>query len=312
MNILHGAQLAIDQFNHANPGCQLTLKQFDTQGDPQQATQVAPQIAGDASIIALLGPAFSRETKATGAILNQAGLLSATASATDPALTTYGWTNFFRGLGNNNSQGLATANWLTTQKGYKKICVVQDNTDFGVGLANVVTGTLGSAADGNCAAKVKTGDKDFSASIQLIKSENPDAVYYAGHYDEAAPFVQQLRDAAVQAQFVAGDGSFDAQFVAQAGQASNGAILTCPCGAHPAAFADRYQTAFNTAPGVYSVDAYDLATIMVTGIASGAVTDRTSMIEHFKTYNGQGLGKTYQWDSNGELTDPVSWLYHVQ
>jgi branched-chain amino acid transport system substrate-binding protein len=312
INFLNGAQLAITEFNTANPGCQLTLKQFDTEGDPQKATQVAPQITGDASIIALLGPAFSGETKATGAIFNQSGLISVTASATNPALTTNGWTNFFRGLGNDNSQGGATANWLTTQKGFTKVCVAQDNTDYGVGLANVVTETLGAAADGNCAVKVKTGDKDFSAGIQLIKGESPDAVYYAGYYAEAAPFVQQLRDAGVTAQFVSGDGTNDPQFVSQAGNASKDAILTCPCGPAPSDFASKYQAQFNIAPGVYSVDAYDLATIMVTGIASGKVTDRASMIEYFKTYDGQGIAKTYKWDSSGELAVANPWLYQVQ
>ena len=312
INILDGAKLALDQFNTANPGCQLTMKQFDTEGDPQKATQVAPQIVGDASIIGLLGPAFSGETKATGAIFNQAGLLSVTASATNPGLTTNGWTNFFRGLGNDNSQGGATANWLTKVKGFTKVCVVQDNTDYGVGLANVVTETLGAAADGNCAVKVKTGDKDFSAGIQLIKGESPDAVYYAGYYAEAAPFIQQLRDAGVTAQFAAGDGVNDQQFVSQAGQASKDAILTCPCGPAPADFASQYQTFNKIAPGIYSVDAYDLVTIMVTGIGSGKVTDRASMIDYFKTYDGQGVAKTYKWNSSGELAIANPWLYQVQ
>ena len=312
INILNGATMAINEFNKANPGCQLTLKQFDTEGLPQNATQVAPQIVGDPAIIALLGPAFSGETKATGAIFNQAGLISVTASATNPGLTTNGWTNFFRGLGNDNSQGGATANWLTTQKGYTKVCVAQDNTDYGVGLANVVTETLGAAADGNCAVKVKTGDKDFSAGIQLIKGESPDAVYYAGYYAEAAPFVQQLRDAGVTAQFVSGDGTNDPQFVSQAGNSSKDAILTCPCGPAPADFASTYKAQFNIAPGVYSVDAYDLATIMVSGISSGKVTDRASMIQYFKTYDGQGVAKTYKWDSSGELAVANPWLYQVQ
>ncbi len=312
INILNGAQLAVDQFNKANPDCQLAIKQFDTEGDPQKATQVAPQIISDASVIGLLGPAFSGETKATGPIFNQAGLLSVTASATNPGLTTNGWTNFFRGLGNDNSQGGATANYLTGEKAFKKVCVVQDNTDYGVGLAEVVTQTLAAAADGNCAVKVKTGDKDFSAGIQLIKGESPDAVYYAGYYAEAAPFVQQLRDAGVTAAFVAGDGVNDPQFVDQAGKASKDAILTCPCGPAPDDFAAQYKAAFNIAPGVYSVDAYDLATIMVTGIAAGKVTDRASMIEYFKTYDGQGLAKSYRWDSSGELAVANPWLYQVQ
>ena len=308
MNVLHGARLAIDQFNQANPGCQLTLKPFDTAGDPQTA---AAQIVGDASIIGLLGPAFSGETTATGAVFNQAALLSATASATSPALTGNGWTNFFRGLGNDQLQAVATAKWLTGQQGYQKVCVVHDSTGYVAGLASSVTQALGPAAASTCAATVQTGARDFSATIRSIKSVNPDAVYYAGFWTEAAPFVQQLRAAGVTARFVSGDGSNDPQFVAQAGPASQGTILTGLFGPATDEFAVHYQTAFGAAPGAYSVDAYDIATIMVTGISSG-VTDRAGMIGYFRTYDGQGLAKNYRWDASGELTDPILWLYQVQ
>jgi branched-chain amino acid transport system substrate-binding protein len=202
INILNGAKVAIDEHNKANPNCQVVLKQFDTEGDPQKATQVAPQIVGDPNIIGLLGPAFSGETKATGPIFFQAGLLSLTASATNPDLTKNGWTNFFRGLANDAVQGPAVAAYMTKTLGYKKVCVVQDNSDYGAGLAQTVTTGLGSSADSNCAAKVKAGDKDFSATVQLVKGESPDAVFYAGYYAEAAPFVQQLRDGGVTATFV--------------------------------------------------------------------------------------------------------------
>ena len=82
---------------------------------------------------------------------------------------------------------------MTETAGYKKVCVVQDNSDYGVGLAESVTERLGAAADSNCAGKVKKGDKDFSATVQLVKGEAPDAVFYAGYYAEAAPLVQQLQ-----------------------------------------------------------------------------------------------------------------------
>ena len=81
INIKNGVQLAIDKHNAANAGCQVQLKSFDTEGDPQKATGVAPQIVDDAMIIGLVGPAFSGETKATGDVFNQAGLVAATASA---------------------------------------------------------------------------------------------------------------------------------------------------------------------------------------------------------------------------------------
>jgi len=314
INIIDGAKVAIDQHNKANPNCQVELKPFDTEGDPQKATQVAPQIVGDASIIGLLGPAFSGETKATGAIFNQAGLLSLTASATNPALTTNGWTNFFRGLANDAVQGPAVANYMVKTLGYKKVCVVQDNSDYGVGLAETITSGLGSAADSSCGAKVKTGDKDFSAAVQLVKGASPDAVFYSGYYSEAAPFVQQLRDGGVTATFVSADGTNDPQFVDQAGEASKGAVLSCPCGPAPAEFAAAY-TALpankGAVPGVYSVEGYDLTTIMLTGIDSG-ITDRAKLVDYVKNYDGLGLARNYKWDATGELAASLIWIYKVQ
>ncbi len=204
LNILYGANVAIKEHNEANPDCQVELKQFDTEGDPQKATQVAPQIVGDQSVIGLLGPAFSGETEATGPIFFQAGLLSLTASATRTSLTSNGWTNFFRGLASDAVQGPAVANYLVKGAGYTKVCVVTDDSAYGKGLADEMAPVLGDAADSSCAAEVKTGDKDFSAAVQLINAAAPDAIFYAGYYAEAAPFVQQLRDAGVTAVFVSG------------------------------------------------------------------------------------------------------------
>jgi branched-chain amino acid transport system substrate-binding protein len=172
INILDGAKVAIDAHNKANPNCQVTLKPFDTEGDAQKATQVAPTIIADSSVIGLLGPAFSGETKAVGGVFHQANLLSLTASATNPALTTNGWTNFFRGLANDAVQGPAVAKYMVATAGFKKVCVIQDDSDYGVGLAQEITKGLGSAADTSCAGKVKTGDKDFSATVSLVKAES--------------------------------------------------------------------------------------------------------------------------------------------
>jgi branched-chain amino acid transport system substrate-binding protein len=311
LNIQYGAQVAVDAFNEANPGCQVVLKPFDTEGDPQKATQVAPQIVGDESVIGLLGPAFSGETAATGDVFNQAGLLSLTASATNPDLTANGWTNFFRGLANDAVQGPSVAKYLVNTQEFASVCVVADNSDYGIGLAEQITTGLGDAANPDCAAEVKTGDKDFSAAVQIIAGADADAVFYAGYYAEAAPFVQGLRDGGVDLPFVSADGTNDPQFVEQAGAASEGAILSCPCGPAPDEFAATYEESAGQAPGVYSVEGYDLATIMLTGIASG-VADRAAMIDYVANYSGEGLARNYEWDDKGELASALIWIYEVQ
>ena len=310
-NILNGAQLALDKHNEANADCQVVLKSFDTEGDPQKATQVAPQIVGDANVLGLLGPAFSGETKATGDIFNQAGLLSLSASATNPDLTTLGWKTFYRGLANDAVQGPAVAKYMVDTLGYAKVCVVADNSDYGIGLAEQITAGLGDAADSSCSASVKTGDKDFAAAVQIISGAEADAVFYAGYYAEAAPFVQQLRDAGVDTTFVSADGTNDPQFVEQAGSASDGAVLSCPCGPAPDAFATEYETAFEAAPGVYSVEGYDLMTIMLAGIDSG-ITDRAGLLDFVASYDGAGLARNYSWTDTGELTSALIWIYDVE
>ena len=311
INIKNGVQLAIDKHNAANPGCQIQLKPFDTEGDPQKATAIAPQIVDDQYTIGLVGPAFSGETKATGGVFDQAGLVATTASATNPTLSQNGWKTFFRGLANDAVQGPAVANYMKNTLGYKKVCVVDDSTDYGLGLATAVRDTLGSVADPSCNIQVKKGDKDFSAAVTQVKGASPDAVFYSGYYSEAAPFVQQLKDGGFEGTFVSADGTKDPQFVSQAGQASKDALLSCPCGPATGAFADEYKQKFNQEAGTYSAEGYDLGTILVKGIDSGAIT-RPALLDFVKNYNGQGVARKYQWTPTGELTTNLIWIFKVQ
>jgi len=311
INIKNGVQLAIDKHNAANKGCQVQLKTFDTEGDPQKATAVAPQIVDDAFTIGLVGPAFSGETKATGSVFDQAGLVAATASATNVTLSENGWKTFFRGLANDGVQGPSVANYLKNTLGHKKVCVVDDSTDYGLGLAQAVRQTLGPVADSACNISVKKGDKDFSAAVTQVKGQSPDSVFYSGYYSEAAPFVQQLRDGGVTAAFVSADGTKDPQFVRQAGGSSKDAILSCPCGPATGPFVDEYTKKFGQEPGTYSTEGYDLGTILLQGIDSGAIT-RPALLDYVKNYNGQGVARKYQWTDKGELTTTLIWIYKVQ
>ncbi|MDT5192061.1 MAG: branched-chain amino acid transport system substrate-binding protein [Mycobacterium sp.] len=311
INIKNGVQLAIDKHNAANPGCQVQLKPFDTEGDPQKATAIAPQIVDDQYTIGLVGPAFSGETKATGTVFDQAGLASVTASATNVTLSENGWKTFFRGLANDGVQGPSVANYLKNTLSYKKICVVDDSTDYGLGLATAVRETLGPVADSSCNISVKKGDKDFSAAVTQVKGANPDAVFYSGYYSEAAPFVQQLKDGGVTATFASADGTKDPEFVKQAGEASKDAILACPCGPATGSFVDEYTKKFGVEPSTYSTEGYDLGTILLKGIDSGAIT-RPALLDFVRNYNGQGVARKYQWTDKGELTSTLIWIYKVQ
>jgi len=287
------------------------LKPFDSEGDPQKATAIAPQIVDDSSIIGLIGPGNSGETSATGAVFDQAGLLAATPSATNVTLADKGWKTFIRGLANDGVQGPAVANYLTNTLHSKKVCVIDDSTDYGLGLAQAVRQTLGAVADSACDIQVKRGDKDFSAAATQLKNAKPDAIFYGGYYAEAATLIQQLREQGVTATFASGDASNDPEFFKQAGESARGALLSCPCAPASGDFADQYTKKFGQEPGTYSAEGYDLGTIMLKGIDTGHVT-RPALLDFVRNYDGQGIARHYQWTPTGELTSTLIWLYKVQ
>jgi branched-chain amino acid transport system substrate-binding protein len=299
INIYNGAQLAIDQHNKANPGCQVKFKKFDTEGDPNKATGPVTQATKEADIIGVVGLPFSGESKATGNIFEQVGLVHITPSATNPDLTKNGWTTFFRALGNDNVQGPAAAD-LAKKLGAKKVYVVQDDSDYGIGLSGTAQEALGSNLAGT--DKVTTGQKDFSAVISKIMNAKPDAVFYSGYYAEAAPFDQQLVSKGYKGGFIGPDGVKDDQFLKLAGSASNNAYFTCPClpGELIPQFESAYKSAFNAEPGTYSVEAYDAMTILLKGVDAGNTT-RDKLKTFVAGYDGQGLSKHFKWDETGEL-----------
>jgi branched-chain amino acid transport system substrate-binding protein len=310
INIFNGVQLAIDQHNKANAGCQVGFKKFDTEGDPTKATGPVTQAVNEADIVGVVGLPFSGESKATGNIFEDKGLVHITPSATNPTLTQNGWTTFFRGLGNDSVQGPAAAKFAVDTLKSKKVYLVQDDSDYGIGLADATKAGLGNNLVGS--DKVITGQKDFSAVVSKIMNAKPDAVYYAGYYAEGAPFDQQLVAKGFKGAFIGPDGAKDDQFIKQAGNASSNAYFTCPCipGELIPSFETAYKSAFNLEPGTYSIEGYDVATVLLSGIDKGKTT-RPALLGYVKSYDADGLSKHYKWDSKGELATPAVYGYKV-
>jgi branched-chain amino acid transport system substrate-binding protein len=312
LNIVNGVQLAVNQHNAANKNCQVTLKKFDTEGDATKATGVVTQVTNEPDIIGVVGLPFSTESKATGTIFQQAGLVHITPSATNPGLTQNGWTTFYRALGNDAVQGPAAAKFITGKLKANKVCVIQDDSDYGIGLATAINAALGSKASG-CQDKVLTNQRDFSSTVSKIMAFKPDAVFYSGYYAEGAPLDQQLVNKGFAGTFVGPDGVKDDKFIEQAGSASSNAVFTCPCvpGNLVPVFADAYQKLTGQEPGTYSLEGYDAATVMLKGIDTG-IKDRAGLLAYVRGYNGDGYSKHLQWNPNGELATSTVYGYKVQ
>lgn len=310
---LNGAKLALKQFTAANPDCKVTLQEYDTQGNAEQATPIANQVAQDTSFNAVIGGHFSGETKATMATYEAAGLVMVSPSATAAELTTLGNKNFFRVVGNDNTQGDAAVAYIKNTLKSQKVFVIDDGQPYGVGIIDRVKAGLGATVVSS--DKVQTDQTNFDATISKIKSAAPDLIAFGGYTNEAAPFLKQARAANITAKFLGFDGLYDPGFPKGAGAAATGAIVTCPCLPADKAggtFSADYQKEYGVPPGSYGAEGYDGATIILEAYKAGK-TSRADILAFVKAYDKEGVSKYLKFDENGDVdkSKVVIWSYDV-
>jgi branched-chain amino acid transport system substrate-binding protein len=203
-------------------------------------------------------------------------------------------------------------NVLKAEKAY----VVDDQSAYGVGLADQVKATLGSAVVGSDKVGGEGKQTDFSATVTKVVASGATALFYGGYYQNAGIFRKQLTAAGWKGVLVAGDGVNDKGYIEAAGKdAAEGTILTCPCAPASKAkgsFVTDYKTRWNVDAGTYSDVAFDAANIFLQGVDKGNATPE-KMNDYLKSVNYTGIANTYTFTDKGEL-DPsklIVWAFKV-
>ncbi|OOC05877.1 branched-chain amino acid ABC transporter substrate-binding protein [Amycolatopsis azurea] len=311
----NGAKLAIDEYNKTNPATKLELKEYDSQGKPEQATSLITTAVGQDKITALIGPAFSGESKAIGGQLEQNKIPSVSPSATNAGLASNGWKYWHRVVASDASQGPAIANFLITAKSPKKAYVISDDQEYSVGLADNFEKTLKEKNVPTERDKFAKDASDYSSTVQKVKAANPDIILFGGYYAQGGRLLKQLRDSQVTATFATGDGSLDAQLVSGAGAAAaEKAVVGCPCNIpDPGSndeFSTKYKAAYKIDPAIYSSEGYDAATAIINAVKGGATTSE-KINEALKTIDFKGASKQIKFKENGEPSTDAINIYQV-
>ena len=314
INIKNGVQLAIDKHNAANPGCQVAVEAPST---PRVTRRRPPPSRRRSST--------TRPSSAWSARRSPVRPRPPARCSTRPAwsppprrpptstLSEQGWKTFFRGLANDGVQGPSVANYMKNTLGDKKVCVVDDSTDYGTGLAQAVRETLGPVADSACNISVKKGDKDFSAAVTQVKG----AVAGLGVLQRLLRRGGTVRPAAARRRRSPARSSAPTAPRTRSSSsrpARRPRTPSCPARAArpPAPFADEYTKKFGQAPGTYSTEGYDLGNDPAQGHRLRRRSPAPALLDFVKNYDGQGVARKYQWTDNGELTTTLIWIYKVQ
>ena len=308
----NAVKYAVKLFNAKNKNKYMVkVVSVDDQGDPAVASTVAPGIGANKKVLGVVGPAYSGATIASLPYYKAGGLVLISPSATrvsltDPMSPDFGGPVFHRVVGKDDLQGPALAKYATQGVSSAKVFVFDDQSAYAVPLRGYVEAGLKKVAG----ASVVGGDSvpntttDFSPTIAKIKTSGATVVIYTGYYSQAAVFIKQLRDSGSTAIFAGGDGVFNQEFPKLAGASAEGSRITGVgglAGISPKLEAD-FKKQMGVSSGVYSVESYDAANILLEGIKKGNTT-RAKMLKFVKAYNGKSVsGNTIKFDMNGDIS----------
>jgi branched-chain amino acid transport system substrate-binding protein len=323
LNGRDGAKLAVDEENAKGGPVTIELKEYDTAGDPAQANTVKDQFIGDQSIVGVVGPMFSGETKALLPAFQEAGLVMISPSATNKDLPTVvpNQTVFHRVIADDALQASGIADFLANTEKPPSVTYIHDNSEYGKGLTVDVERQV-SGKGIRRAGTVEVIDpkaQDYSATVNKVRGA--DLVFYGGYYAAAGRLKKQLADAGSRAKFLSGDGSLDPGFITSAGPpAAEGARLSCPCNlalessqGSLKAFHDNYRQKIGREPLLYSAEGYDAAKILIQGIKAGN-DDRQKLLQYVENQVGvyQGVSKTIEFEVNGNLKSKDFYVFQVK
>jgi branched-chain amino acid transport system substrate-binding protein len=326
---VNGAKLRAQELNE-DPDfpAEITVEDADTQGDPEQAPPVVETVVSDPNTVAVIGPAFSGESEASGDTYNESAIPFVSQSATNPGLADQNWDYWYRSIANDLDQGTPLGQWIAGD--HQSVFVVHDVSTYGQGLAEVVRDTAEEEGAEVSGFEGIEATEDYSSLITQIEDSGAEAVFYGGYDAQTGLIVAQARQAGLDIPIYSGDGSVSSTLLDLAGDAATDVFLSCPCNLEGSEeFLSKFEEEYGeTGVPVYAAEGYDVMSLIGEGIASaveGGAEDPESIREGIKEYlDGltadapfEGVAKTIAFDPEthelaAEDRAELIFMYEVQ
>jgi branched-chain amino acid transport system substrate-binding protein len=339
-NILHGAQLAIEEANAKGGigGYEIRTLVLDNgtatagQYDPAQAANNARKMVTDPAVVAAVGPMSSGSGKAMAPLLSQGNLATVTPSSTNPDLTDPKFAGIYRPAGKaiyfrtcttDAFQGPNMANFMADQLKVKSVFVVDDTGAYGVGLADAFqtqAAKRGIQVMGR--DRIDPLNSDYRSLLTKIKQLGPQALYAGSSALAGVKLVKQSYEIIPDVIKAGGDGLHQASILAGAGfPAAQGWYSTIAAphmldDAKVSGWLANYQKRWDSLPADYSITAYDAALVIIAAIEtvakSGAPVTRGAVRDAIQTGKVDTLQGPIAFDANGDISSRVVSVFQVQ
>lgn len=308
-----GLDLAVEKVN-ADGGVQgkkLGLKYYDTQSDAKQDASVAPKIAADQSIIAVVGDYTSPASSAASPTFQQAGLVHYGFNNSAPTFTDTGDHVWTPQIGQDIQQ---KANADIVAKHAKKISVVYIENDWGKQAYQYFKEEAEKrGVEIAYESSYLPDSTDLSPILIPARDAQPDAVVDIGYGPDGALVINTLRDKlGFTGEYFGGQET--SEFLNLAGKNAEGAIITGCFSAEGTKdkkaqqFVKDFKAKYGKNSGNFEVTSYqsiiDLAyAANKEGVTRDGIQKGLQTITDFPLY--QGNGGTFKFNQKTRRADDI-------
>lgn len=275
-----GAEIAIEEINNAEGvnGRKLEVVYEDGKCNGKDAATAANKLISIDQVLVIFGTICSAETLAIAPIAesNKIVLLSAASSA--PSITEAG-DYIFRTWPSDSLQGKEMAEYIYS-KGIKKVAIVNMNSDYPVGLANVFKETfIQLGGEVLISETYESTAKDFRTQLTKIKAKNPEAIYIIPYTAEAGILVKQIKELGIKAELYGPETFHSQEVINTAGNASEGIVYMMPKFDESEQLTkellDKYKTKYgqDSPFAVVTANTYDGVYLIAEGFKKGVSSD---------------------------------------
>lgn len=307
---LQALKYMVTKFNLQTKGIfKVEVVEVDDQGDPLIAATLAPKIADDQSIVALVGPSYSGATKASLPFYKAKSLPLISPSATNPTLTDptssyFGAPVFHRVVQGDKEQAIALARVAQEGITNSKTYLVTDD-QLWPGFKDKFLAS-GISLVGN--QEVLAASENYAQLVADVLSKKATAVVLTGYLPTTVKIITQLREGGYKNRIVLSDASYASDYAAQLfGKYAEGLIFTTSMAspkALPAELQFDYKNTVGNSVPLYAVPALEASRVFLNCIAKGN-TSRKAILDCVGKYSGKTLlGEEISFDVYGDMVGP--------
>jgi branched-chain amino acid transport system substrate-binding protein len=315
----HAVELGLKEVNDGGGinGRKVNLIIYDDRLNPQEAVAIANKLIEKDKVVGVASGSYSGPTRVTAPIFQKAGMPMVAGYAVHPDVTwdpkekkpnDFCFRNGFLG----EIEGAAAAEFAVKNLKAKKIALIFMDNDFGRAISS---GFAERAEKLGAAVLTKQmykfpGEKDFRPFLTRIKEGNPDVIFAAGYYNEAASIVRQSKELGIKSQILGEEGFDSPKFLEIAGPAAEGVIIATNLDRDDPRplvqnFLKNYRKVYNEDADMVGASSYDAFMILVNAIRKAGTDPKAIQKALLETKDYNGLTGKISRFVQGEVVKPV-------